>query len=57
MPSPSELARAAYAAYGESTGGRNYRGDPMPEWADLGEAIQQAWIAAATAVQHLLTTT
>jgi hypothetical protein len=26
------LARAAYAAYGQATGGLNYQGLPMPEW-------------------------
>ena len=44
------LARLAYRAYGESTGNRNFRGDPMPAWEDLGEPIQKAWIAAAGAV-------
>jgi hypothetical protein len=44
------LAQVAYAAYGATTGGLNYRGEPMPEWADLGDRIQGAWIAAAHAV-------
>ncbi|MEV0016717.1 hypothetical protein [Streptomyces tendae] len=47
---PTALACTAYAAYGESTGNRNFRGDPMPRWEDLGEPIQTAWVAAATAV-------
>lgn len=42
-----DVARAAYATYGESTGNKNYRGDPMPDWADLGDTIQRAWLAAA----------
>lgn len=42
-----DLAQGAYAAYGQSTGGRNFRGDPMPEWDDLPEAIRTAWQAAA----------
>jgi hypothetical protein len=55
MPvAPSALAQAAYAAYGISTGGLNYRGEPMPEWADLGESIQRAWVAAARAVEQQL---
>lgn len=37
------VARAAYAAYGETTGHKNFRGDPMPDWADLGDTIQRAW--------------
>ncbi|MGW3971232.1 hypothetical protein ACWEFD_18270 [Streptomyces ardesiacus] len=47
---PTGLARIAYAAYGESTGNRNFLGDPMPRWEDLGESIQNAWVAAVTAV-------
>lgn len=47
---PTELAKAAYAAYGGSTGGKNYRGEPMPAWDDLGPAIQTAWEVAAEAI-------
>jgi hypothetical protein len=47
----ADLAEVAYAAYGASTGHKNFRGDPMPAWEDLGEAIQTAWTAAALAVQ------
>lgn len=46
-PSAMELARTAYAAYGEATDHQNYQGQPMPEWEALGERIQKAWIAAA----------
>lgn len=49
--SPLELARVAYAAYGGSTDYKNYRGLPMPEWDELGEAIQSAWITAVVAVR------
>lgn len=45
-----ELAREAYKAYGESTGGKNYQGLPMPEWEDLGAEIQTAWVSAVAAV-------
>lgn len=44
-------AQAAYAAYGQTTGGLNFRGEPMPTWDGLGDTIQQAWIAAAAAVR------
>lgn len=44
------LDQVAYAAYGQSTGGYNFRGDPMPEWEDLPPEIQAAWQAAAAAV-------
>ncbi|WP_329214776.1 hypothetical protein OG352_05135 [Streptomyces sp. NBC_01485] len=53
---PADLARTAYAAYGEATGGLNYQGLPMPDFNDLGDTIQQAWIAAATAVFRDVTT-
>lgn len=52
---PAELAKTAYAAYGEATGHTNYRGEPMPVWDDLGFVIQQAWTAAATAVFKAVT--
>jgi hypothetical protein len=48
--SPVELAQVAYLAYGDATGFKNFRGEPMPAWDDLGDRIQQAWIAAAGAV-------
>ena len=44
------LARIAYEAYGQSTDNKNFRGDPMPAWGDLPVTIQQAWVAATTAV-------
>ncbi len=40
------LAQAAYRAYGDSTGWKNYQGLDMPRWEDLGEHIQRAWRAA-----------
>jgi hypothetical protein len=46
----SELAKAAYDAYGDKTGWKNFRGDPMPKWEDLPEAIREAWRAATDAV-------
>lgn len=56
MGTPTELAKVAYAAYGEATGGKNYQGLPMPEWDDLGDAIQYAWVESVRAVRdHLLT--
>ncbi|PRY35346.1 hypothetical protein [Umezawaea tangerina] len=44
------LAQAAYEAYGDTTGGLNYQGLPMPSWDDLGDLIRAAWTAAAAAV-------
>lgn len=50
MAEPLQLAQIAYDAYGRSTGRKNFRGDPMPDWADLPESIQTAWVAAVNAV-------
>lgn len=50
-----ELARAAYAAYSEATGGLSHRGDQLPEWDDLGPALRNAWRAAASAVTDRVT--
>ncbi|MFI1767533.1 hypothetical protein ACH41H_36550 [Streptomyces sp. NPDC020800] len=47
---PQDLAKVAYTAYGGATGGKNYRGEPMPAWEDLGRAIQTAWEVAAEAI-------
>lgn len=44
------MAQQAYAAYGQSTGGKNYQGLPMPSWDALGDTIQGAWVAAVNAV-------
>ncbi len=49
---PVEKARRAYAAYGAVTDHKNFQGDPMPEWDDLGDTIQAAWIAAANIGQE-----
>jgi hypothetical protein len=44
---PLDRARAAYQRYGEVTGFKNFRGEPMPKFGDLGERIRAAWVAAA----------
>lgn len=44
------LARAAYDAYGKVTEGRNVRGEPLPDYDDLGDQVQAAWQAAVVAV-------
>jgi hypothetical protein len=40
----------AFDAYSRATGGRTYDDRPMPAWDNLGDAIQDAWQAAARAV-------
>jgi hypothetical protein len=47
---PVDLARVGYQAYGDSVDWQNYAGLPMPTWEDLGEKIQNAWVAAAAAI-------
>lgn len=45
-----ELAQIAYAAYAESTGGKNFRGEDMPAFDALPGAIKEAWAAASDAL-------
>lgn len=47
------LGQAAYKAYGDQVGWKNFRGDPMPSWDDLTYEIQDGWISAALAVARL----
>lgn len=47
-----QLAQRAYKAYAEATDNKNFRGEPMPEWADLPQPIRNAWRAAAESVRH-----
>lgn len=54
MMSPDDLGRTAYAAYGATTGFKNFRGEPMPTWYDLPSTIQQAWVAAGQAVAQAM---
>lgn len=38
-----------YNVYGAAVGFKNFQGNPMPEWADLPDAIKHAWEAVARA--------
>lgn len=52
-PTTRELAHVGYEAYGESTGHKNYQGQPMPGWNELPDRTQLAWIEATGAIlQH-----
>lgn len=51
-PTTASLAERAYKAYADSTENKNFKGDPMPEWADLPQPIRNAWGAAAESVRH-----
>lgn len=46
---PRDIAAHLYAVYCESSGGKNFRGDPCPPWVDLPEAIRTHWTAVAKA--------
>lgn len=46
------MAKLAYVAYGRTTGFKNFQGNPMPAFNDLGDTIQAAWKAAALAVRN-----
>lgn len=45
--------KEAYQAYGNYVDFKNFQGNPMPSWNDLGEKIQGAWQAAALKVWKL----
>ncbi len=47
MSDREPVARLLYRAYGESAEWKNYRGDPMPEWDELPDAIREHWSAVA----------
>lgn len=47
------LTRRAYAAYGDSVSWQNYQGLPMPQWPDLGEKTQRAWLSAVGAAVEM----
>lgn len=51
-----EIAKTAYRAYAASTGNKNFRGDPMPEFDDLPQPIRTAWEAAVRQVGDCLNT-
>ena len=42
----AEIAKSAYLAYSASTGNKNFRGEEMPDFEDLPEAIRIAWECA-----------
>lgn len=43
----TNMAKAAYHAYGSVTDFKNYQGLPMPEWEMLTDKIREAWRSAA----------
>jgi hypothetical protein len=49
-----KVAEEMYDAYGATTDYKNFRGDPMPAFGDLPEAIRNAWEAAARRADEVL---
>lgn len=47
------IAAFGYEAYAESSGNKNYQGNPMPKWDDLPKEIKQHWAAAARAISEV----
>lgn len=45
-----DLAREGYEAYAESSGNKNFQGNPMPTWDELPEPIRHHWRAAAARI-------
>lgn len=45
------MARAAYQAYGDEAGWKNFAGQPMPRWEELGPRVQDCWMAATARVR------
>lgn len=39
-------AKEAYRAYAARSGGKTHDGRAMPEWEDVGEAVQANWVAS-----------
>lgn len=48
----NELARVMWDAYSKAAGGKNYLGNPLPDWEGLGEDRQKCWMAAARAAME-----
>ncbi|MGA9772274.1 MAG: hypothetical protein WBV94_24795 [Blastocatellia bacterium] len=51
-----DIAASAYRAYAASTGNKNFRGEPMPEFESLPRPIQIAWEAAIRQVERCFNT-
>ncbi len=53
-PAWRDVAASAYRAYSASTGNKNFRGEPMPAWDELPQAIRTAWQAAVRQAGNVL---
>lgn len=46
-----QWGKVGYEAYGEQVGWKAYNGEAMPQWEQLPQRIQDAWHAAASAIE------
>jgi len=51
-PSALDVARAGYDGYADHTGGKTFDGRDMPQWDDLPDRTQVAWVAAVVAIRR-----
>ncbi len=52
---PPTLGEIAYNAYCEARDWTGFRGDPLPQWDEVKEEIQNAWEVSANALaEHIL---
>jgi hypothetical protein len=49
-----DVAASAYRAYAASTGNKNFRGEPMPAFEELPQAIRTAWEVAVRQAGQVL---
>lgn len=54
MGNDKSLGQIAFEAYGDNREWKDWRGGPMPQWADIKEEIAAAWEVAAQAVREEL---
>lgn len=47
-----KLAQIGYEGYGDNRAWKTYDDRPMPQWEELPESIQDAWVAAFRAVSE-----
>lgn len=47
---PMTVGKVAFEAYRERKMGSTYDGKPIPPWGEVGDAVRDAWEAAAAAV-------
>jgi hypothetical protein len=55
VPTDQEVARVAYEAYADSTGGVSaVTGAELPDWSGVSAEVRAAWVASVVAVRRRL---